>query len=461
MNKDQISKQWEDFLDFISYAPISFMLTDTKGKIKEVNRATSQCTGYSEQELLNMNVAALLPQAAEERTKQAIHTLLSKGFYKEETEILTKDGSAKTLSISMMKIDENGIISFAEDITERKNLERINKKRKKYAEAIIDISPNAIATLDANSCVTGWNHKAVELFHYKEEEVLGKTIDECIAFHDKNIYNEALSFSSRAHSGVPVEPIETIRYTKEGSPLHLIVSGSPLIIDGEFEGVVATYTDISRSKQKEKEVETLLEEKEHLLHEVHHRIKNHMNTISSIISLRANGIDDLHIKGVLEDVQTKMRLMQNIYQSLYIGVDIGNVYISSFLSPLIRDIRAAYIYSRSISITTDIEEIEITSKQSLPVGIIITELITNSIKYAFPENDRGEIHLSIHKDQEKTNLLCIEVSDNGNGMPPEIVEQGKYGFGLTLVEGYTVQFDGTMSIRTEAGTTVRVALELE
>ncbi|MCF7945903.1 MAG: PAS domain S-box protein, partial [Spirochaetia bacterium] len=364
-------------------------------------------------------------------------------------------------SISMIKGEDNRIISFGEDITERKALEQTNKKRKKYAEAIITTSPNALVTLDQDNRITGWNHKAVHLFHYKKPEVLGKDIDECIAFHDKDIYREALSFSRRANSGVRVKPTETIRYTKEGDPIHLMVSGSPIIIDGSFEGVVASYTDISRSKQKEKEIETLLEEKEHLLHEVHHRIKNHMNTISSIISLQTSNIDDVKIKGVLEGVQTKMRLMQNIYQSLYISMDIGTVYLSSFLTPLLRDIRAAYILNQSISIRTDIEEVKITSKQSLPVGIIITELITNSIKYAFPENGRGEIHLSIHKDQERPHFLCIEVSDNGDGMPPEIVEQGEYGFGLTLVHGYTVQFDGSMSIITEEGTTVRVVLELE
>jgi two-component sensor histidine kinase len=99
------------------------------------------------------------------------------------------------------------------------------------------------------------------------------------------------------------------------------------------------------------------------------------------------------------------------------AANIGNVYISSFLNPLIRDIRSAYIDNRTISLTTDIEEVEITSKQSLPVGIIITEFMTNSIKYAFPENGQGKMHLSIHKDQEKTDSLCIEVSDNGTRLP--------------------------------------------
>ncbi|MFO7849035.1 MAG: sensor histidine kinase, partial [Spirochaetia bacterium] len=139
----------------------------------------------------------------------------------------------------------------------------------------------------------------------------------------------------------------------------------------------------------------------------------------------------------------------------------------SFLSPLLHDIRLTYADIQSIYITTDIEEIEVSSKQSLPLGIIITELISNSVKYAFEKNDNGIIHISIYKDRDTPGFLCIEVSDNGKGMPSEVADKGKYGFGLTLVEGYTVQFDGSMSIEgngendDEGGTTVRVLLKLE
>ncbi|MCF7913585.1 MAG: sensor histidine kinase [Spirochaetaceae bacterium] len=211
---------------------------------------------------------------------------------------------------------------------------------------------------------------------------------------------------------------------------------------------------------KEKELERLLKEKENLLHEVHHRVKNHMGTISSMISLRINTIDNPQIREVLEDLQDKVHLMQNIYQSLYTREDVGTINISSYLLPVIHDIQYAYIDSRSISLTTDIEDIEVSSKQSLPVGIITTELISNSIKYAFTKNGEGKIHVSIHTEKENADFLCIEVSDNGKGMPLELVENREYGYGLTLVESYTKQFDGIMSIHNAGGTTVRVILEL-
>src|SRR6056297_72753 len=362
--------------------------------------------------------------------------------------------------------DEEGnikkVLFSARDITEIRKLEQVSNERRQLLEALLEAAPNAIITFDSLNKINEWNRGAEELFHYTREEVLGCNIDEIVSRQqDVTVHEEALSFTQKAVTGKSVPPTETIRFTKEGEALPLIVAGSSIMVDGDFKGVVATYTDISQLKKKEKEVEILLEEKEHLLHEVHHRIKNHMSTISSIISLRASHIDKPQIRDVLEEVQDKVSLMQNIYQSLYTGEDVGTIRISSYLGPVLHDIQYAYIDSQSITITTDIEEIEVTSKQSLPIGIIITELLTNSIKYAFQGSDGGEIHVTMHKDKENTGFLCIEVSDNGKGMPPEILKNGEYGFGLTLVEGYTKQFDGTMSISTTGGTKVRVVLELE
>jgi two-component sensor histidine kinase len=184
-----------------------------------------------------------------------------------------------------------------------------------------------------------------------------------------------------------------------------------------------------------------------------------MNTISAIISLRSSYIDDQKLHEVLEEVQDKIRLMQNIYQTLYTGDDVGTIHINSFLQQLLHDIESTYIKRQRIHIETDIEDIAVTSKQSLPIGIIVTELITNSLKYAFKEKEVGTISISIHK--SNTGGLRIQVADNGEGLPSKIKENEEYGFGLTLVKGYVQQFDGEMSIDNTDGTSIRITMELE
>ncbi|MFO7850317.1 MAG: PAS domain S-box protein [Spirochaetia bacterium] len=441
---------------------------DDKLKTTYISHSVTEILGYTADDVYGRTILDFLPPADREK----IEKMIEEGIDRKEKQTTnthrayTKSGKIRWMETKVNRLfDENGQFTgatyIARDITELRKLEQLNKERRQHLEALLGATPNAIISFDSRNRINEWNRGAEELFHYTREEVLGRDVDEIVGKQDDPVYEEALSFTRKAVTGKGVPPTETVRFTKEGDPLPVIVAGSPIMVDGKFTGVVVTYTDISRLTQKEKEVETLLDEKEQLLHEVHHRIKNHMSTISSIISLRASHIDDPDIREVLDEVQHKIDLMQNIYQTLYTGDDINTIYISSFLAPLLQDIQSTYITTQPISISTDIEDIEVTSKQSLPIGIIITELITNSIKYAFEENGEGKIRISIYRDGENPEVLCIEVSDNGKGMPSKVVEEGEYGFGLTLVEAYTVQFDGTMSISGEGGTHVRVVLVME
>jgi len=433
-----------------------------------VSPSVTTTLGYTLEELSEANVLEFVPLEDQKRLAELINEKTNKKEKKltHLHRIHTKSGEIRWMETrASLSYDANGQFNGAiyvdRDITDIRKLERVNKERRQLLEAILEATPNAVLTIDSRSRITEWNRGAEILFHYTKYEVLGQDIDKIVSQDDDVVFEEAFSFTQRAINGRGIAPTETVRFTKEGEPLHVIVAGSPIIVDGEFNGVVATYTDISQLKQKEKDVVMLLEEKEHLLHEVHHRIKNHMSIISSIISLRTSHVDNPHIRDILDEIQNKVNLMQNIYQSLYIGEDVGIIRISSYIGQVLNHIQSAYLEGRQISLSTDIEEIEVTSKQSLPIGIIVTELITNSIKYAFPENGRGKISLSIKRDIKNDSLLCIEVFDNGKGIALEIVENEEYGFGITLVEGYTKQFDGTMSISTVGGTKVNVVLELE
>jgi|GEM_PF-944044 len=467
--QEAIKKSEEQYRLITENALDIIVQVDEQSRPTYMSPSVTAILGYTVDDIGDRPILDFLPPVDRKR----IEEMVEGGINKKERQsthihrVYTKSGKILWMETNVNRIfDEDGqfigATYISRDITEIRKLEQVSNERRQLLEALLEAAPNAIITFDSLNKINEWNRGAEELFHYTREEVLGCNIDEIVSRQqDVTVHEEALSFTQKAVTGKSVPPTETIRFTKEGEALPLIVAGSSIMVDGDFKGVVATYTDISQLKKKEKEVEILLEEKEHLLHEVHHRIKNHMSTISSIISLRASHIDKPQIRDVLEEVQDKVSLMQNIYQSLYTGEDVGTIRISSYLGPVLHDIQYAYIDSQSITITTDIEEIEVTSKQSLPIGIIITELLTNSIKYAFQGSDGGEIHVTMHKDKENTGFLCIEVSDNGKGMPPEILKNGEYGFGLTLVEGYTKQFDGTMSISTTGGTKVRVVLELE
>ena len=431
-------------------------LTDINSTFKFVSNSYN-FLGYDTNYLLEKSVLSFVHPEDFTRIETSLLEWMNSNetWRKEEFRYRCADGSYIWVETVGKKLHgEEGeikeLIFSARDITERKNFELLNEERKHYVEAVLHSTPSAIITLDTNNNIEEWNKSAESLFGYTKEEVVGCNLNRLITGND---------VSTQEQTEIFIAARETIRYTKEGTPKNVIVSGTPIIVNSENKGSIRTYTDITVLKQKENEVEKLLQEKKQLLREVHHRIKNHMNTIYAIISLRSRESDIPRVKEILEEIQNKIRLMQNIYQTLYTGEDVGTIHIVSFLKHLINDIQNAYAHRQSIIFDTSIEDIEVSSTQSLSIGIIITELITNSIKYGFEQKDRGTINVSIHKTE--INRLYIEVSDDGDGFPAEIVENKSYGFGLTLVNGYVRQFDGEMSIDTANGTTISIYIDLE
>jgi PAS domain S-box-containing protein len=440
-------------------------LTDLDGTYTFISKSHSGL-GYDITHLLGKSVFAYVHPEDIARVKASYKRILRSDETegKEEFRYRGADGSYIWLeSVGKKLLGDDGeikeLIFSARDITDRKEAERENFERKQYLEVILNTTPSAIVTLNRDNRINEWNKGAEDLFGYTKEEVVGKRLDDLITGKDEETYKNATRLTNKVQAGETIPPTEGVRYTREGAPKDVIIAGSPILVDNTFQGSIGTYTDISPLKQKKAEVQTLLHEKEQLLREVHHRIKNHMNTIAAIISLRKSHDSDSPINAVLDELHNKIRLMENIYHTLYLGKEVGTIIVSAFLGQLLHDIQISYPKKQSIQIKTDIADIEVSSKLSLPIGIIVTELITNAIKYAFEDREEGTISISINKPDE--DRLSIHVADNGTGLSDKIIEKKSYGFGLTLVDGYVRQFDGQMSIDNSHGTSIVVTMNVE
>ncbi len=401
-----------------------------------------------------------------EKVKQAFNSAVEgSGYYNIEHRIFrASDRSERIIKTHGIAIkDENGrvvkMLGAIQDITEEAQLIREKEERREYLETILTAVPDAVVTLDKNHHVIEWNPGAENLFHYTAQEAVGKHVDALVAFNGSEIMQEAREYSASVTSGTPFYLQETVRYTKEGDPIDVLMSAAPIHIDGQLVGAVGVYADITKLKTAEQSVFKLLKEKNQLIKEVHHRIKNHMNTMYSILSVQASYFKNPDVLAAFEEAKNRIRLMQSLYHKLYSGSDSNTMQLQPFILELIRDLQTAYSTTAYISISTEIENILVTAKQSLPIGIIVTELITNSFKYAFPQSQAGHISVSLKK--TKSNILEIRIVDDGDGATESISTDKTYGFGLTLVEGYARQFDGTVDIESTNGTSITVTLVLE
>ena len=226
--------------------------------------------------------------------------------------------------------------------------------------------------------------------------------------------------------------------------------------DGRFVRIQIA-SDITDRRNAENEVRRLLEEKQVILKEVHHRIKNHMNLISSILSLHSSTLKNTEAVQALEEAQSRIDIMQNIYNSLYTGGTVQDDYrrldIREYLQDMLLELQQMYSENAHISLESDINHIEVPIRYAFPIGIIVNELVTNAYKYAFSDGRGGRIHTAVKLTEEKG--IKITVSDDGIGIPAELLAEGgernNHGFGLSLVHALTDQHDGRFEFKRKQG----------
>lgn len=207
--------------------------------------------------------------------------------------------------------------------------------------------------------------------------------------------------------------------------------------------------DIGDLKAAESKVKMLLEEKELLLHEVHHRIKNNMSTMASILSLQADSLADAGAKAALLDARSRIQSMMVLYTKLYISPASGELNAELYLSPLIDKIVANFENSSAVRIEKRFDEFVLDARTLFSLGIIVNELITNAMKHAFVGRSSGVIRFSALKEDGE---VLVEVADDGIGLPADSGSPQASGFGLGLVRILLTQLRAALSVEREGGT---------
>jgi len=212
---------------------------------------------------------------------------------------------------------------------------------------------------------------------------------------------------------------------------------------------LATIVDITERKKAEDAVSSLLAKQELLLKEVHHRIKNNMNTISGLLSLQAGAIEEPSAIAALQDAGNRIQSMSLLYDKLYQTSTFSELSIKDYVSTLADEILENFPNRHMVTVEKDLEEFMLDAKRLQPLGIIINELLTNIMKYAFEGKKKGRISLSA---EESQGLLRFSIHDDGKGLPEAISLENSTGFGLQLVHALTQQLEGTARIERERGT---------
>jgi PAS domain S-box-containing protein len=216
---------------------------------------------------------------------------------------------------------------------------------------------------------------------------------------------------------------------------------------------ITNVQDITERKRVEQQMMSSLQEKEVLLKEIHHRVKNNLQIISSLLNLQSGKISGENPTHMFLESQDRIRSMALIHEKLYQARDMARVDFAEYVRSLTANLVRSYMSGHNVRVYVDIEGISLGIDTAIPCGLIINELVSNALKYAFPQDERGELHIGMCYDG---NAYTLIVADNGVGLPRGFDFRETGTLGLQLVIMLVKQLDGMIDVDTTNGTLIRI-----
>jgi PAS domain S-box-containing protein len=316
------------------------------------------------------------------------------------------------------------------------------------ADEIVSTMSNFLILLDNELRIITVNQATKDLLGYDQEELVGNSVE--MVFADEN---QKFMFRINNSSNTKINAIshvETYLKSKNGKIIPVLLSDSVIQNkDHQTVGIVCIGNDIEEIKEAQNKVKASLEEKEVLLREIHHRVKNNLQIISSLLNIQSNYIKDDEDLELLRESQTRIKSMAIIHEGLYKSNDFTHINFKDYIHSLIHYISVHYNVSPNIQINVEVKNVMLNIETAVPCGLIINELVTNSIKHAFPNGSGGKIIVSLNS---KMGICSLRVSDNGIGFPANIDFRNTRTLGLRLVNILSNQLDGSIELDKSRGT---------
>jgi len=454
--ENKLLESRERYKVLVDISPSGIWITDSAGEITYVSSRWVEITGLPAQSALGSGWLDAVHPEDKNTVAAEWSAAVSNGnpFHAEFRLVLEKVGIVWVLAIAsiIQETDKiSGWIGTITDISQRKEAE--NALRESEERLSLTLKGTKAGTWDWHvaSGTVVFNEQWAGMLGYSLAELQPSTIDTWNRFvhpDDLEISNQLLK---RHFAG------ETDFYECETRMQHknrewIWVLGRGMVTQRDREGrptrVTGTHIDITDRKTREK-IEAALKEKEILMQEIHHRVKNNLAVVSSLLRMQSHALQDERLKAALLESQNRIQTMSLIHETLYQSKTHAAIDISQYLSKLAGTLIHNYTVGKRISLQVDVDRIDLSVNQASPLGLIVNELISNSLKYAFPDTESPEITIALKKNEDRLELIC---SDNGIGIPQDLDWENTTSLGLRLVNLLAKrQLNGTIELRRSPG----------
>jgi PAS domain S-box-containing protein len=429
--------------------------TDEKSTNILISGKIRQLTGYNRDEFIenpDLWSSIIHPDDVEDVWNEIKKQRRDKSILDIEYRIKTRNGKIKWIRDRATPVmNEKGTIiqinGFMEDISQRKKMEDDLKSQFLFFQNLIDIIPYPIFYKDSDYIYQGCN-QAFENF-------IGKSRDEIIGKTDYQIYPPKLAANYQEKDWKlfqnPGTQVYEAPVTYADGTQHIVIFNKATYSEenNNTAGLIGIMVDITDRKEFEDKLKDSLKEKESLIREIHHRVKNNMQIISSLLSLQLDYVDDSKSYELFQESRNRVKSMAMIHEKLYMADELSKIDFQDFIENLLFELFANYGVSSHISKNIYVKEVELDISTAVPCALIINELVTNSIKHAFSHERSGEVRVRFHKSDDN---LVLKVSDNGVGLPEDIDFKNTKTLGLQLVNTLVKQLEGKIELDRSQGT---------
>ncbi len=314
---------------------------------------------------------------------------------------------------------------------------------------VLEAAPDAMMIARPDSTIALVNGQLHRMFGYEREELLGRPVEVLVPDRFRSIH---LQHRERYFGEPRTRPmgagLDLLGRRKDGSEFPVEISLSPMRTDGGTL-VTAAIRDISERKLVETRLRTSLKEKDVLLKEVHHRVKNSLQIVSSLLNLQMRQITSTEALELLRESQTRIRSIALLHEKLYQSPSLARVDIPGYLRGVATGLMGTYGVRDQVVLSVGAEDLRLGMDAAISCGLIVNELLSNALKHAFPGGRRGTVEVALRREGEE---IVLEVADDGVGFPRDLDFHDPGTLGLKLVCMLTEQIRGTVELGRGEGT---------